>query len=197
MIILFGLAGSGKGTQGKALSEIFGWRLLSAGQVIRDTGAFDEIINSGHLISDDDIIKLMDEQITKTEAEGFDIILDGYPRSKPQAEYIVSHMADSINGAIILEVPKPELIERLTLRGRADDTEIAAVEKRFEIFDNNMSEILPILSAKNIPVAHVDGVGTVEEVTARLVKIVENFTPNAVEQAQDVNGAEIEQSYGE
>lgn len=197
MIILFGLAGSGKGTQGKALSEIFGWRLLSAGQVIRDTGAFDEIINRGQLISDEDIIKLMDEQIAKTEAEGFDVILDGYPRSKPQAEYIVEHMADSINGAIILEVPKPELIERLSLRGRADDVEIAAVEKRFEIFENNMSQILPILTAKNIPVERVDGVGTVEEVTSRLVKVVEAFTPNAIEQEQDVNGAEIEQSYGE
>ena len=40
MIILFGLAGSGKGTQAKALSEIFGWRWISVGQVIREIPGF-------------------------------------------------------------------------------------------------------------------------------------------------------------
>ena len=45
MIILFGLAGSGKGTQGKALSEIFGWRWLSVGEAIREHGGYEEIIN--------------------------------------------------------------------------------------------------------------------------------------------------------
>ena len=47
MIILFGLAGSGKGTQGNALAEIFGWRWVSNGEVIRQSGKFDEIINRG------------------------------------------------------------------------------------------------------------------------------------------------------
>ena len=55
MIILFGLAGSGKGTQGKALSEIFGWRALSVGQVIRDTGEYAAIIDKGDLIPDSDV----------------------------------------------------------------------------------------------------------------------------------------------
>ena len=68
MIILFGLAGSGKGTQGKALSEIFGWRWLSVGDAIREHGGYEEIINSGGLIPDEDVIKLMDKQIKKAEA---------------------------------------------------------------------------------------------------------------------------------
>ena len=86
MIILFGLAGSGKGTQGKALSEIFGWRALSVGQVIRDTGEYAAIIDKGDLIPDSDVINLMNKQIEKAEAEGFDVILDGYPRTKEQVE---------------------------------------------------------------------------------------------------------------
>ena len=69
MIILFGLAGSGKGTQGKALSEIFGWRSLSVGQAIRDTGGYTEATNKGELIPDEDVINLMNRQIEKAEAD--------------------------------------------------------------------------------------------------------------------------------
>ena len=197
MIILFGLAGSGKGTQGKALSEIFGWRTISVGEAIRQTGEYDEIINHGNLIPDDDVIKIMDKQIAKIESEGFDIILDGYPRNAYQAKYIVQTMADKIDGAIILEVPKEELYNRLALRGRADDLERESINRRFEIIEQNIDQILSLLQAKNIPVERVSGLGKVEEVTARLVQVVKTMNPNAIEQRNDVNGGEIEKSYGE
>ena len=197
MIILFGLAGSGKGTQGKALSEIFGWRWLSVGEAIRQHGGYEEIINSGGLIPDEDVIHLMDKQIKKAEDEGFDVILDGYPRDKAQAEYIMDHMADKVDGAIILEVPKSELYERLALRGRDDDKERASIDQRFAIFEQNIYSILPLLEAKNIPIVRVDGVGKIEDVTARLVNVVKGMNPDATEQAQDVNGDDIERSYGE
>lgn len=197
MIILFGLAGSGKGTQGKALSELFGWKALSVGQIIRDTGKYKDVIDKGALIPDEDVIDLMNAEIQKTEEEGFDAILDGYPRSVPQAQYIADHMADKIDGAIILEVPKEELYNRLELRGRDDDKERASIDQRFEIFEQNISSILPLLKAKDIPVETVNGVGPIEEVTARLVEVVKKFNPNATEQLSDVNGDEIEHSYGE
>ncbi|MBR3253249.1 nucleoside monophosphate kinase [Candidatus Saccharibacteria bacterium] len=197
MIILFGLAGSGKGTQGKALSEIFGWRWLSVGEAIRQTGGYEEIINKGDLIPDEEVIKIMNKQIEKAEAEGFDVILDGYPRDKEQAEYIAANMAEKIDGAIILEVPKEELIERLALRGRDDDKDRESIERRFEIFEQNIYSILPLLESKNIPIERVDGVGTVQEVTDRLVEVVKKINPNATEQFEDVNGEEIEKSYGE
>ena len=197
MIILFGLAGSGKGTQGKALSEIFGWRWLSVGEAIRQTGGYEDIINQGGLIPDDDVIHLMDKQINKAEEEGFDVILDGYPRDKAQAEYIAEHMSDKIDGAIILEVPKEELYKRLALRGRDDDKEKSSIDRRFKIFEQNIYSILPLLEAKNIPIEKVDGVGPIEEVTARLVAVVKRLNPDATEQTDDVNGGEIEKSYGE
>ena len=197
MIILFGLAGSGKGTQGKALSEIFGWRWLSVGQVIRDTGGYEETINRGLLIPDEDVIRMMNHAIEKAEAEGFDVILDGYPRSKYQAEWMMEHMPEKIDGAIILEVPKEGLYERLSLRGRDDDKEKESIDRRFEIFEQNISSILPLLESKNIPVERVDGVGAIEEVTGRLITMVKKFNPNATEQNTDVNGEEIEKSYGE
>ena len=197
MIILFGLAGSGKGTQGKALSEIFGWRSLSVGQAIRDTGDYAEATNKGELIPDEDVIRLMNRQIEKAEAEGFDVILDGYPRTAGQAEYIVKNMAEKIDGAIILEVPKEELFNRLELRGRDDDKEKSSIERRFEIFEQNICSILPLLESVNIPVERVNGVGKIDEVTNRLVKVIKKFNPSAVEQINDVNGEELEKSYGE
>ncbi|MBR3138493.1 nucleoside monophosphate kinase [Candidatus Saccharibacteria bacterium] len=197
MIILFGLAGSGKGTQGKALSELFGWRWLSVGEAIRQTGGYEEIINNGGLIPDEDVIKLMDKQIKKAEAEGFDLILDGYPRDVEQAEYITSTMADKLDGAIILEVPKEELYERLALRGRDDDKEKESINRRFAIFEQNICSILPLLEAKNIPIERVNGVGKIEDVTARLTEVVKKLNPTATIQEQDVNGGEIEKSYGE
>ncbi len=197
MIILFGLAGSGKGTQGKALAELFGWRTFSVGQVIRDTGKYTATIDKGNLIPDDDVIRLMTEQIERAEAEGFNVILDGYPRSAYQAEWLMAHMADRIDGAIILEVPKEELYERLALRGRDDDKEKESIDRRFAIFEQNICSILPQLESKGIRIERVDGVGPVDEVTSRLVEVVKKFVPSATEQINDVNGGEIEKSYGE
>lgn len=197
MIILFGLAGSGKGTQGKALSELFGWRWLSVGEAIRQAGIYEDIVNSGGLIPDDEVIKLMDKQIDKAEDEGFDVILDGYPRDVHQAHYVMDTMAGQINGAIILEVPKEELYQRLALRGRDDDKERDSIERRFTIFEENIQGILPLLEEKQIPIRRVNGVGKIEEVTDRLVAVVKELDPDATEQANDVNGGEIEKSYGE
>ena len=197
MIIIFGLAGSGKGTQSKALAETFGWRHLSSGQAIRDSKKYDDIINQGIMIPDSDLIGIMSKAIEKSEAEGFDVILDGFPRTIYQAEWVVDHLADKIDGAVILDVPKEELYDRLALRGRKDDQEKESIDRRFAVFEQNIDSIIPMLEAKNIPVEHVDGVGPVEEVTKRLVSVVKEMNPNACEQENDVNGEEIEKSYGE
>ena len=197
MVILFGLAGSGKGTQGKALSEIFGWRTLSVGQAIRDAGKYDDIINCGKMIPDEDVIKLIQNKIEVNEAEGYDTILDGFPRNKAQTEWLMEHMADKIDGAIILDVPKEELYDRLALRGRDDDKEKSAIDRRFELFEQNICSILPLFEANNIPVEHVNGVGSIDEVTDRLVVVFQKINPDATKQINDVNGEEIEKSYGE
>ena len=197
MIILFGLAGSGKGTQAKALSEFFGWRTFSVGQVIRDTGEYKDTIDKGGLIPDDDVIKLMTKQIEIANAEGYDVILDGYPRTDYQAKWLMQNMREDIKGAIILEVPKEELCQRLELRARDDDKDKAYIDRRWDIYEQNITPILKQLEENNIPVRKVDGAGEVGTVTGRLIATVEELDPAAKKQENDVNGEEIEKSYGE
>ena len=201
MIILFGLAGSGKGTQGKALSEIFGWRWLSAGQLIRNSGKYNEIIDKGEMIPDADIIKMFERELKTTDEEGYDVILDGFPRNAAQTEWLLAQKNHPVDGAIILDVPESELLNRLYMRagldGRVDDQEKSTIKRRFEVFEQNIYSILPLLEAKNVPVVHADGVGDPGEVTDRLVEIVKQLNPSATEQNDDVNGEEIEKSYGE
>ena len=198
MIILFGMAGSGKGTQGNALAEIFGWKWLSVGQVIRETGGYEEIINRGELISDEDVVKLMSEKIARLEQDGFDVILDGYPRNEWQAKWLAENgYLEKVDLAIILDVPKEELIQRLKLRGRDDDMSEESIRKRFEVFEQNISSMTSILKSNGVAVESVNGVGEIGEVTDRLVDIVEKLVPDAIEQAEDVNNGDIEHSYGE
>ena len=197
MIILFGLAGSGKGTQAKAISEFFGWRTFSVGQVIRDTGTYKDIIDKGGLIPDDDVISLMTKQIEIANAEGYNVVLDGYPRTEYQAKWLMKNMKDDISGAIIIEVPKEELYERLELRGRDDDKDKEYIDRRWEIYEQNITPILDQLEQHGIPVRKVNGVGEVGTVTGRLIAAVEELDPAATRQKDDVNGEEIEKSYGE
>ena len=177
MIILFGLAGSGKGTQGQALAELFGWRWISNGEVIRESHQYDDIINKGKLIPDQDVINMMNAEIHRVREEGHDIILDGYPRDVVQAQYIADHFASDIRGALVLEVPKEELYQRLALRGRDDDQSRAAIDQRFGIFEQNICSILKLLGTQNIPVRRVDGTGAVEAVTRRLVHTIYELNP--------------------
>ena len=209
MIIFFGPAGSGKSTPGRTIADKYGWRWLSVGQVLRDTGEFDEILEKGELVDDQEVVNLMNKQIDFARAEGMEIVLDGYPRDKEQANILLkeSKTTDrdffgSVTAAIILNVPKEELLNRIQERGRADDT-MEVVERRFEIFEQNIYSILPLLKERNVPIFEVDGLGTFDEVTDRIIKIVQDVIP-APEVWQDDeadaienDAVEREKSYGE
>ena len=183
MIILFGPAGSGKSTQGRTLADLYGWRWLSVGQVLRDSGEFDDIMKEGALVDDATVVRLMDKQIEFAEAEGMEIVLDGYPRDKEQTEIMLkagSSFFDKLDGAIVLRVPIEELWQRIELRGREDDTK-EALEKRINIFEQNIGSILDLLRSREIPIYEVDGVGEFDEVTERIRKIFEEIKPNTPE----------------
>ena len=206
MIVIFGPAGSGKSTQGRKIADTYGLRWLSVGQVLRDTGDFDEILKKGELVDDATVVELMDKQIAFADAEGMDVILDGYPRDMEQVNIMLndsSNFFDKLSGAIVLEVPKEELWERISGRGREDDTR-EVVERRFEIFEQNICSILPLLIERNIPVETVNGVGDFEDVTKRITKVIQKMMPGIVKvmalddpESIENDALEREKSYGE
>lgn len=187
MIILMGLAGSGKSTQGRILAERLGGVWLSAGQVLRETqdAAMREVMDRGELVDDGLVIQLMDKRMAEAEAAGKPVILDGYPRTMRQAEWVAvrpevsggtgASGAAEVRAVIWLEVPKEELIRRLQLRGRSDDQDAAAIEERLKIVKENADEVCHILAQKGVRILAVDGLGTPEEVTERVWETVQKI----------------------
>lgn len=174
MIILMGLAGSGKSTQGKMLAEETGRVWLSAGQVLRDTPNEEvhEIQRKGELVPDTITIPLMAQAMAEVFAAGGDAVVDGYPRTTDQAEWMAENAAERIEVVIRIIVPKDELIQRMMLRGRADDQSLDAITERFRIVEQNIYSVCEMLKAKNVRIVDVDGVGTVEEVHERIKQII-------------------------
>lgn len=171
MIVLFGPAGAGKSMQGQLLAARMGWRWISAGQVLRDTHDPEIVktMHEGKLIPHELITRIMGEAISRA-GDIDQIILDGFPRELPQAEWLINSKTDhgrDISLAVVLEVPRDELLKRLSIRGRSDDTP-AAIDQRLTIYRQEVYPILGLFSERDVPVVHVDGVGGVGEIHDRI-----------------------------
>lgn len=122
-LILFGAPGSGKGTQGTFISETFGIPRLSPGDILRDNRRrgtalgknAEGYMDRGELVPDSLIIDLIRDRLQEPDAaNGF--ILDGFPRTIPQAEALDNLMAElgsEIDWVIYLRVSEESLLERL------------------------------------------------------------------------------------
>ena len=177
MIILFGMAGSGKSTQGQILAEKHNFEWLSVGQLLRDQKdpELDAIMKTGELVPDEYVVKMMHEAGEKVLAKGKNAILDGYPRDEWQANWIVeSGDVKNIDGVIIFEIPKDELWARLQERGREDDTR-EAIEKRWNLFEKTIHVMTKILADAGVKAEEINGVGTVEEVADRIEKVLDGW----------------------
>ena len=174
MIILMGLAGSGKSTQGQILAKTTGRVWLSAGQVLRDTPdpEVHELQRQGELVPDSLTIPLMMQAMAVNFAAGKDLVLDGYPRTLEQTAWMVQQAADRIEMVLKINVPRPELIRRLELRGRADDQTRAAIEERFRVVETHLTEICQMLTEHGIRVKDVDGTGSIEDVQQRIIQAI-------------------------
>lgn len=171
MIVFFGPAGAGKSVQGQILAARQGWRWLSAGQILRDTHDPEivQTMHEGKLVPHEMITRIMGEAISKA-GDIDQVILDGFPRELAQANWLIDSKADhgrDIGLVIVLEVPREELMKRLAIRGRADDTP-EAIDQRLAIYRQEMYPILGLFSDDQIPVVHIDGVGTVGEIHDRI-----------------------------
>lgn len=198
MIALFGPAGSGKSLQGQALAEKYGWRWLSVGQLLRDqhNPEIDEKLKGGELFDDSFVTKLMHQAMVEADKAGEKVILDGYPRDEWQAKWIAEKGdAAKIELAIVLEVPAEELWKRIEGRGRSDDTEVV-VKRRWEIFEQNIYSILPVLQDAGVRVERLNGVGEIDEVTKRIEALL--LDSGLVEEVVwDDDEWDDEKSYGE
>lgn len=171
MIIFFGPAGAGKSVQGQILAARMGWRWLSAGQLLRDSHDPQLIarMHEGKLVPHESITRIMGEAILKA-GNIQQIILDGFPREMTQAQWLVESQPQhgrSIGLVVVLEVPREELLKRLEIRGRADDTP-EAIDQRLNIYRKEMYPILSLVTEQHIPVVHIDGVGSVGEIHDRI-----------------------------
>lgn len=174
MIILMGLAGSGKSTQGNALAEGLGGVWLSVGQILRDSDNAEvhAIQQAGGLVPDRITIPLIADKLTQLAAERKTAVIDGYPRTVEQAEWVADHLAKNIEVVIWLAVPKTELLERLRLRARVDDEKEEVILERFRLIEQNIYSICEVLRRKGVKITQVDGTGAPETVTARLYEVL-------------------------
>lgn len=172
MIVFFGPAGAGKSVQGQILAARMGWRWLSAGQLLRDTKDVELLhtMHEGKMVPHEAITKIMGEALAHA-ANINQLILDGFPRLLPQAQWLVDSQPEhgrSIALVIVLEVPREVLLKRLEIRGRADDTP-EAIDERLKIYRQEMYPVLNYLTEQNVSIVHIDGNGTVGQVHDRVV----------------------------
>ena len=127
-LIIFGRQGAGKGTQCARLAAHFGIPHISTGDMLRASAATGSefgrtvkaIMDDGGLVSDEIMEGVVRERLAMPDAEaGF--LLDGYPRTPPQAEFLNSILAPGgVDLAINLEVPEDVVVERITRRRVCD-----------------------------------------------------------------------------
>lgn len=173
MIILFGPAGAGKTVQGHMLAARMGWRWLSAGQILRETGDKDMLARmaEGKLVDNDEMNRIMGEAL-KSAQDVPQVILDGWPRALEQAHWLIEQETDShhkVDLVFVLEVPRDELLKRMAIRGRADDTP-DAIDERLAIFRKEVYPILNYYTEQNIPIVHMDGTGSVGQIHDKIVQ---------------------------
>ena len=167
----------------------------------------DGIMSAGKLVPDDLVIRLVDERLAQPDAaHGF--ILDGFPRTLPQAnalDELLAQRASRIDAALCIDLPRELLMERATLRRadvrtgqiyhlkynpppdsadllqhlvHRDDDKEETVRKRLDAYDTMTAPLLPYYQGKNI-LHHIDGVGSPDEVCARIGRVVRQLNSAA------------------
>lgn len=173
MIIFFGPTGAGKSVQGQMIAARHDWEWLSTGQLLRDSNdsAIIRILKSGDLVSDGVTYDVFHKAIQEAKEDGFNnVIIDGFPRTKDQAQWLSKYMAmndEKIDLVIVLEVPESEIMKRLDKRGRMEDTP-ETIAKRMSIYRQKMYPVLGIFAEQGIRIVHIDGTGTVGEIHDRI-----------------------------
>lgn len=172
-IIIIGIQGSGKSTQGKLLGEKLQLPYLSTGHIFRvlskeNTPLGKQIkvlMNAGFLIPDEKTLKIVEEYLTRPEyKDGY--VLDGFPRTLVQAQ----KFNQDINKVIFLKISDKEALWRISGREeiREDET-LMAIRKRIELFNKFTEPVLDYYKQKGL-LLEVDGEQPIEDIHKEIVE---------------------------
>lgn len=176
-LILIGIQGAGKSTQGNLLHEKLDIPYLSTGHIFRKLAQehtqqgryIKEVMTAGYLIPDEKTLEIVSDYLSRPEYEkGY--ILDGFPRTLTQAEAF----ENGIDKVIYLMVSDKEALWRLAYRTgengevREDET-LAAIKKRIELFHKFTEPVLDFYRKKGV-LLEIDGEKTIEEIHSEIMK---------------------------
>ncbi|MEC8496383.1 MAG: adenylate kinase, partial [Planctomycetota bacterium] len=174
---------AGKGTQAGALKDHLRVPHVSTGDMFRAHLSGDtelgkvvkDILASGQLVPDTITNQMVAERLAEADtAEG--ALLDGFPRNVIQAAWLDGYLAGhrtKLSGVVVLRVPDEELRSRLVGRAekenRSDDADPAVVQRRIDTYKEQSEPCIAYYKAQGMVDVHeVDGVGSIEEVEARI-----------------------------
>lgn len=187
-LLIVGPPGAGKGTQSAVISEVLGIPAIATGDIFRWNIAngtelglqVKSILDAGDFVPDELTCEVVADRLLQEDAkDGF--LLDGFPRTSGQVEFLDNFLAEHglvLDGVIQLEADIDEVVKRLRQRaieqGRSDDTE-EAIHHRQVVFAEQTEPILAIFRERGI-LLPVNGLGTVEEVSGRILNSLENLS---------------------
>lgn len=184
-LIILGPPGAGKGTQAAKIAESYGIPAISTGDIFRaniknetELGKqVKDILASGGYVTDEITNAIVQDRLFEDDAErGF--LLDGYPRTSAQVDALDTILAKhdhKLEAVLELTVDEDAVVQRLLKRaeteGRADDTE-DVIRERQAIYRRETAPLTEIYAARGL-LRQVDGMGTVDEVFARVAGALE------------------------
>ena len=179
-MLIVGPPGAGKGTQASAVAEAYGIPAISTGDIFRanieqgsDLGKqVQEVMASGGFVPDELTNSIVADRLKQDDAQG-GFLLDGYPRTTEQVHELDRILAESgaeLDAVIQLQADTDEVVKRLTKRaleqGRVDDTE-DVIRHRQDLYREQTEPVIAIYAERGV-VVEVDGLGTVDDVAARV-----------------------------
>ena len=178
-VVLLGPPGAGKGTQGQILCERLGVPSISTGDMLREAvtegtelgNKVQGIMASGALVDDATMADVVRDRLAKPDA-GRGYLLDGYPRTLPQAETLAGILRDAgqdLDAVLLVDVPEDELVRRALLRGRADDTE-EVIRERLRVYREKTAPLIGYYRERGL-LREIDGNRPIEEVTAQMARV--------------------------
>ena len=186
--ILFGPPGAGKGTQATAMVEKYNLHHISTGALLRkEIAAGTELglqakalIEKGCLVPDEVVEGMIESEFkTVTGVDGF--LLDGFPRTLPQAEALDAILAktdEAVTATVSIMIPDAMIMERIKGRalkeGRADDASEDIINNRIVTYHNQTEPLIEYYE-KVEKYHEIDGIGTIDEVRDRIFSVMDKF----------------------